>query len=53
MQIKNKRTISRWKEISKVKCIPNNKKINKMDKANLNQLMNRWVMWMKNKKNKI
>lgn len=53
MQRKNNKMISKCKEISKDKCTRNNKRNNRMDKVNLNLLMNRWVMSMKNKNNKI
>ena len=44
MQIKSNKTIFKCKEISKAKCIRKNKKNNRTDKVNLNQLMSRWVM---------
>ncbi len=44
MPIKSNKTIFKCKEISKAKCIPKNKKNNRTDKVNLNQLMSRWVM---------
>ena len=53
MQTKNNKMTSKCKEISKVKCIQNNKKNNRTDKVNLNQSMSRWGMWTKSKKNKI
>lgn len=53
MQRRNNKTILKCKEISKDKCTRNKNRNNRMDKVNLNQLMSRWVMSMKNKNNKI